>query len=394
MNTFEYYIPTRVIFGKNAEAQAGEACKAAGAHRVLVHFGGGSVQKSGLLDRTVASLEAAGLEAVLLGGVLPNPRLSKVQEGIRLCREKQVDFILAVGGGSTLDSAKAIALGVPYAGDVWDFYARKAVPTAALPHGNILTLAATGSEMSNSTVITNEDGMLKRGFKHDFNRARFALMNPELLYTLPPYQTACGIVDIMMHTLERYFSDGGSNELTDRLAEALLRTVIDYGAKCMEQPEDYEARSEILWAGSVSHNGLTGLGRSGDWATHQIEHELSAEYDVAHGAGLAAVWGGWAKYVYTTDVERFVRFGEQVWGLPHDAAHPEHTALLAIDRTRAYFRSLGMPITISELLEQCPSDETLRKLADRCTNYGGRIIGNLRVLKAEDIYFIYQLAKE
>ncbi len=392
MNKFEFYSPTKVIFGKDVENQVGSELVAWGAKKVLIHYGGGSVVKSGLLARVEGALKESGLPYVVLGGAKPNPRLSLVQEGIELCRKEQVDFILAVGGGSAIDSGKAIALGVPYAGDVWDFYCKKAAPQVALPHANILTLAATGSETSESSVITKEEGMLKRSCNCKWNRPKFTLMNPELLYTLPPYQTACGVVDIMMHTMERYFSQGGLNEVTDRIAESILRTVIQYGRICMQNPQDYQARSEVMWAGSLSHNMLTGLGRKGDWASHQIEHELGGMYDVAHGAGLSAVWGSWARYVYQADVMRFARFGVNVWGLSLNYESPEETALAAIECTEAYFRSLNMPTTLKELLPDTEiTGADVEELAVKCTFFNTRTIGNLKELGKDDIIKILEL---
>ena len=392
MNSVTFYSPTKVIVGREAEKQVGEEIRSWGGSRVLVHFGGGSVRRSGLLDRVTASLEAAGLTCFLLGGVVPNPHLSLAREGIKLCRREKIDFLLAVGGGSAIDSAKCIALGVPYEGDVWDFYARKAEPAAALPVAAIPTLAAAGSETSSSSVITKEEGALNRGFNHALIRPRFTLMNPELLYTLPAYQTACGVTDIMMHTFERYFSPGGENEMTDRIAEALLRTVIQYGPVCIKEPENYQARSEIMWAGSLSHNHLTGLGRDGDWATHQIEHELGGMYDVAHGAGLAAVWPSWARYVCRQDLLRFARFGANVWGIPLNYEHPEETAAAAIAQTERFFTSIGMPVTLTELLGRTPEEKELRELAVKCTFFGARKIGGLMKLGEQEIFEIYQSA--
>ncbi len=390
MNSFEFFSPTKVIFGKGVEQRVGKEIKAWGGTRVLVHFGGGSVKRSGLLDRVEASLKEAGLYYVLLGGAQPNPHLALVHEGIQLCRKEKIDFILAVGGGSAMDSAKGIALGVPYDGEVWDFYDRKANPVTALPHCNIPTLAASGSETSDSSVITNEDGWLKKGYSTPFNRPKFTLMNPELLYTLPPYQTACGIVDIMMHTLDRYFSYGGVNEMTDSIAEALLRNVIHYGPICMEQPENFEARSEIMWAGSLSHNHLTGLGKPGDWSPHQLEHELGGKFDVAHGAGLAAIWGAWAYHVYKADVSRFVRYAQNVWGIQQGDATPEETAVKGIEATRNFFHSLGMPITVAEMLGRRMTDEEIEDLTIKATWYDRRTLGNLMVLDKDEIRKVYQ----
>jgi alcohol dehydrogenase YqhD (iron-dependent ADH family) len=346
-----------------------------------------------LLDRTESSLKAAGIDYVILGGAVPNPRLALVNEGIALCRKEGIDFILAVGGGSTIDSAKAIALGVKYDGDVWDFYDGIAEPKEVLPTANILTLAAAGSETSKNTVITKENGLIKRGYGHSLLRPKFTMMNAELTYQLPAYQTACGIVDIMMHTMERYFSPGGSNELTDRIAEDVLKTVAEFGRRAMKNPMNYEARSEVMWAGSVSHTDLTGLGRTGDWATHELEHELSAIFDVAHGAGLASIWGAWARYVYKADVMRFVRFGVNVWGLSMNYEHPEETALEAIRVTEEYFTSIGMPITITELIGKEISDEVIAEMAEKCTASGARTPGGFVVLNKPEIIAIYTAAR-
>ena len=383
MNSFEFYSPTKVIFGKGVENQVGEEIKKWGGSRILVHYGTGSVKKSGLLDRVEAALKEAGLYYVSLGGTQPNPHLSLVHEGIELARKEKIDFILAVGGGSAMDSAKAIALGVPYDGEVWDFYDRKNVPVKALPHGNIPTLAASGSETSDSSVITNEDGWLKKGYSTPFNRPKFTLMNPELLYTLPPYQTACGVVD-------RYFSYGGTNEMTDLIAESLLRNVIRYGAICMKEPDNYEARSEVMWAGSLSHNHLTGLGRPGDWSPHQLEHELGGKFDVAHGAGLAAIWGPWAYHVYKADVSRFVRYAKNVWGIEQGDSTAEETAVKAIEATREFFHSIGMPITVAEMLGRRMTEEEIEDLTVKATWFGKRTLGNFMVLDKDEIRKVYQ----
>lgn len=394
MNDFTFYMPTKVVFGKGVERRAGEELKKQGAARVLLHFGGQSAKKSGLLDRVEESLNNSGIPFVSLGGVKPNPRLSLVREGIKLVRKEKVDYILAVGGGSVIDSAKAIALGALYDGDVWDIYEKKAEPKAALPVATVLTLAAAGSETSESSVITNEEGWLKKGFSHDLIRPRFSLLNPELLYSLPAYQTACGIVDIMMHTMERYFSPGGTNEMSDRIAEQVLRNAVYYGEIAVQEPENYEARSEIMWTGSIAHNNLTGLGRQGDWATHQLEHELSGLFDVAHGAGLAAMWGAWAKYVYQKDVKRFARFGANVWDLPYQEMNPQETALAAIEATMHYFSSIGMPVSIKELLGRNVTEEELHILSEKCTFFGTRTIGSFMVLDYDEIKAIYQGANQ
>jgi len=393
MNHFTFYSPTKVIFGKGVADKIGSETKAWGGTKVLIHYGGGSVVRSGLLDRVKKSLDAEGIAHVELGGAVPNPRLGLVHQGIDLCRKEGVDFILGIGGGSAIDSAKAIAVGVPYQGDVWDIYDDKVVEKAALPHANIITLAATGTETSNSSVITNENGWIKRGHSNDFNRPRFTLMDPELLYTLPPYQTACGVVDIMMHTMDRYFSPGGINEVTDRIAEQILRTVIQYGRICMDDPTNYEARSEVMWAGSLSHNGLTGLGLPGDWAPHQIEHEMGGKFDVAHGAGLAAVWGSWARYVCKADPLRFARFGVNVWGLNMNYQNPSETALEAIRATTEYFHTLGMPVNTTELLGRETTEEEMKDMAVKCTFFGRRTVGGMMKLGEKEILDIYRAAR-
>lgn len=392
MKQFQYYTPTKVVFGKDTENRAGELVRAQGGTKVLVHYGTGSVKRSGLLDRVFASLDAAGLPWVELGGAVPNPHLSLVYKGIELCKKEGVDFILAVGGGSAIDSAKAIGYGLKYDGDVWDLYLKKEPPKASVPLGVILTIAATGSEMSDSSVITNEDGWLKRGLSSDFGRPKFAIMNPELTYTLPEYQTMSGCVDIMMHTMERYFSHEMDTELTDTLAEGLLRTVMQQAKILLKDPKNYEARSEIFWAGSLSHNGLMGCGRTGDWACHQLEHELSAMFDVAHGAGLAAVWGSWARYVYKEDVPRFARFAVNVMGIPYNFADPEKTILLGIEKLEDFFRSIHMPVNIKELGVEL-NEEQIKELAYKCSFKETRTIGGFKKLGREDMEAIYRMAQ-
>lgn len=309
MFDFKYFTPTKVLFGKNTENKVADLIQEFGGKKVLIHYGGGSVIRSGLIQKVTDKLDAAGIKYVKLGGAVPNPRLSLVYEGIELCKKEGLDFILALGGGSAIDSAKAIGYGVMNDGDVWDLYDYKKQAKACMPLGVILTLAATGSEMSDSSVITKEEGLVKRGYSSDFCRPRFAILNPELTMTLPDYQTACGCTDIMMHTMERYFTNGGNMELTDSMAEALLRTVKENAKILARDPKNYDARAEVMWAGSLSHNGLTGCGNDGgDWMTHKLEHELGGLYDVAHGAGLAAIWGSWARYVYKNCLPRFKRY--------------------------------------------------------------------------------------
>ena len=395
MNDFSYFAPTKVLFGRDAERRAGEMVKQFGGTKALLHYGGGSVKRSGLLDTVKASLEEAGIGYVELGGVVPNPRLSKVKEGLALCRAEGVDFLLAVGGGSVIDSCKAIGYGLCYDGDVWDFYAKKATPKAAVPVGSILTIAAAGSEMSDSSVISNDETGQKRGVSSDLCRCRFALMNPELTFTLPAYQTAAGCADIISHTMERYFSGPETVEPTDSMAEGLMRAVIDAAPRAVKNPRDYDARACIMWAGSLSHNNLTGSGRAGhgrvgDWACHQLEHELSGMFDVTHGAGLAALFGAWARYVMGEAPERFARFARNVMGVtePDD----EKAAVAGIEAYESFLRGIGMPTNLRELgltLE----DAQLDALAWNCSFENTRSIGSFRVLGLEDMKVIYRHAR-
>lgn len=392
MLNFEYYAPTKVVFGRNAEQETGKLVKEQACRKVLVHYGGGSVIRTGLLDRICRSLEAEEIRYVTLGGVVPNPRLSKVQEGIELCRQEDVDFILAVGGGSVIDSAKAIGYGVACGGNVWDFYARKRTASSCLPVGAVLTIAAAGSEMSDSSVITNEEEGIKRGYSSNHGRCRFAVMNPELTYTLPDYQTQSGCVDIMMHTMERYLNQCDNMELTDGISEALLRTVMKNARILRDDPENYEARAEIMWASSLSHNGLTGCGTDGgDWASHQLEHALGAMFDVAHGAGIAAVWGSWARYVYRNRPDRFASLAANVLMIPKKDS-PETAALAGIEAMEDFFRSIGMPVTIRELGIEA-TDEQILELADKCSYGNTRTIGIVRKLNREDMAKIYRMAR-
>ncbi|MEF9894207.1 MAG: iron-containing alcohol dehydrogenase [Clostridia bacterium] len=349
MTNFEFYIPTRFVFGEDAEMKAGEMIKKLGGTKVLIHFGGGSAVRSGLIARVEKSLSDAGLESWQLGGVAPNPRDTKVYEGIALVRANQIDFILAVGGGSTLDSAKAIGTGALYAGDFWDFFSGKAVPKKTLPVGCVLTIAAAGSESSNSAVLMQEKTKTKRGLNCELHRPVLALMNPRLTCTLPAYQSACGVTDIMAHIFERYFTNTQAVEVTDRIAEGLLHTVIYAGRAVMENPNDLDARAQLMWAGTLAHNNTCGVGREGDWASHQIEHELSGLYDVAHGAGLAVVMPAWMRYTMAHDVMRFAQVATRVWGCEMDFDHPERTALGGIERYEAFLQSIGMPTTLSQL---------------------------------------------
>ena len=390
---FNFFAPTRIVFGKNAEMQIGDLVAQQNGHKVLVHYGGGSAERSGLLDVVREQLKSHGIPFVELGGVVPNPLLSKVQEGISLCRREQVDFILAVGGGSVIDSAKAIGYGSLYDGDVWDFWAGKAVPEACLPIGVVLTIPAAGSEMSSSCVITKDDGLLKRGINSDLCRCRFAVMNPERTYTLPPYQTAAGATDIMMHTMERYFSKYEDMTLTDAVAEALLRTVKDAALVVMEHPEDYRNRAQIMWAGSLAHNDLTECGTEKDFATHRLEHELSALFGVTHGAGLAALWPSWARYVKDKHLSRFVQFAVNVMGVENDFAHPDETAEKGICAIEDFYRKIGMPTNIHELLGREITDDEIEVLVDKCSRGNTITIGAFEVLGADEMRAIYRLAK-
>ncbi len=392
MEDFVYYTPTKVVFGRGAEMQTGSLVAARGCKKVLIHYGGGSAKRSGLLDRIKHSLDAAGVAHVELGGVVPNPRLSLVYKGIELAKTEGVDFILAVGGGSVIDSAKAIGYGVANAFDVWELYNFTKKATACLPIGAVLTIAAAGSEMSQSSVITNEDGWIKRGYGSEYCRPAFAILNPELTMTLPPYQTACGCADILMHTMERYFNHTGSMELTDGIAEALMRTVIKNARILMEEPHNYDARAEVMWAGSLSHNGLTGCGSDGgDWATHKLEHELGGMFDVAHGAGLAAVWGSWARYVYDADPARFARFAVNVLGVS-PAADDTATALAGIAAMEDFYRSIGMPTTLRELGID-PTEEQIEELAAKCAVAVKGTAGVVKPLRQADLAAIYRMAR-
>lgn len=390
---FTYYTPTKVVFGRGAESKTGELVAGLGCKKTLLHCGGGSAERTGLLGRIRASLREAGVDFVELGGVVPNPRLSLVNKGIELCRREDVDFILAVGGGSVIDSAKAIAYGAAdeERGDVWDFYARRRVPRACLSVGSVLTIAAAGSEMSNSSVITNEETETKRGYGNDLCRPKFAVMNPELTMTLPAYQTACGCTDILMHTMERWFGGGGSMELTDGIAAALMRAVIKNAKILAAEPENYDARAEVMWAGSLSHNGLTGCGTDGgDWATHQLEHEIGAIFDVAHGAGLAAVWGSWARYVYKENPARFAKFATEVLSVT-PAATDEETALKGIAAMEDFYHEIKMPVSIRGLGIE-PTDEQIKEMARKCESKFENGVGTMKPLFAGDMEKIFKAA--
>ncbi len=393
MNDFTYFAPTKVVFGKGAEGQVGKLCKEQGATKVLVHFGGGSAKRSGLLDRVCAALEEEGLPYVTLGGVVPNPRLSLVYEGIELCRREGVDFLLAVGGGSVIDSCKAIGYGLANDFDVWELFDKKRAAAGCAPVGAVLTIAAAGSEMSDSTVITKDEGELKRGYNSNYCRCKFAVLNPELTYTLPEYQTACGVTDIMMHIMERYFVNVETMTVTDTMAEAVIRDVLRYGKAALEDPRDYRARAEIMWAGSLAHNGLLCAGGpNGDWASHQIEMELSGMFGVAHGAGLAAIWGSWARYVLDAKPQRFAQFAHRIFDLPQ-TGDPAADGLRGIEAMEDYFRSIRMPVNLRELGVGELTEEQIDELAEKCTYFGRRTIGQFKVLGKEDIKAIYRMAQ-
>ncbi|MEL7624513.1 MAG: iron-containing alcohol dehydrogenase [Clostridiales bacterium] len=395
MQAFEFNCTTRVIFGKDTQQRVGGEIQAWGGTKVLVHYGSASARKNGLLDQVEQSLKEAGIPYVLLGGVVPNPLIELVREGVELCRKEGVDFLLGVGGGSVIDSLKAIGFGAKYDGDVWDIYdgCTKKPITQSLPIGSIVTIAAAGSETSSSSVLTNGALKRKRGYKSEICRPKFAIMNPELTYTLPAYQTSCGIVDILLHTFERYFSPRAENQMSDLLAEAVLRNTIANGRLLLEEPNNYKYRSEILWAGNLSHNDLTGLGYTGDWGSHQIEHELGGMFDVAHGAGLAAIWASWARYVYKADIMRFVQFANKVWDIEINYNNYEETALAGIKATEAYFTSIQMPTSIRQLIGRSLTEDEVAELSASCVHFGKRTIGQFKKLGKEDVAEIYRMAQ-
>ena len=391
MNNFIYETPTKVYFGKDEELKVGKIIKGFAPKKVLLHYGGQSAKKSGLLDRVKTALEAENIPYVELGGVVANPELSLVRKGIELCLSEGVDFVLAVGGGSVMDSAKDIANGAANPDiDVWDFSLGKCVPEKTLKKGAILTLSAAGSEMSNSCVITNTATGEKRGYGCSCNRMDFAIENPELTYTVSPYQTACGAVDIAMHTIERYFCPGEDTYLTDAIAEAVIKSVMKAGKDCLANPYDYEARANMMWASSLAHNGLTQCGRSFALVVHQFEHEVSGMYpEIAHGAGLAALWCSWARYVYKANISRWLQYAANVWNLDIDYEHPERTIEAAIDMQEQYYRSIGMPTNLKSLGVR---EEDLEKLTLSCTRNRTRNLPGYKILEYEDILNIYTMA--
>jgi len=388
MKDFSFYSPIRIIFGKDSEENVGKETKKYG-EKVLLHYGGGSIKKTGLYDKVIRSLHKENIEVIELGGVKPNPRLSMVREGIDLCRKEKIEFILAVGGGSAIDSAKTIAAGALYDGDVWDFFTgRKTSIKKAIPLGVVLTIPAAGSEVSPDMVITNEDGWYKKaGIGSDHLFSKFSILNPEITFTLSAKQTVIGVADILAHIYERYFTQVKNAELTDRLAEAAMKTVINNARLILRNLQDYNARAEIMWSGSIAHNNLLATGKTADWSSHMIEHELSAIYDIPHGEGLAIIFPAWMKYVYRSNIERFAQFALRVWNVDIDLNDLEKTALEGITRMEAYYREIGLPVRLKEI---DIDDGRFDEMASKCVEDGP--IGQFRKLKKDDIMEIYQLA--
>jgi alcohol dehydrogenase YqhD (iron-dependent ADH family) len=387
LNSFSYWSPTKVVFGDDTVRLAGSEIREFGGTNVLVLYGGGNAIKNGLLEKVTRALSETALRYKVAGGIQPNPRVQLAQQLVDLYNEEGIDFVLGVGGGSVLDTAKAVAHGLAHPGiPVWDFFSGKKTLTASLPVGAIPTIAAAGSETSDSAVLTDLASGEKRGLGTPFNRPRFTIMDPVLTATLPPRQTACGVADIMMHTMDRYFAQGTDNAVTDSLAEALLRVVIKYGKVVMKNPADHKARSELMWAGSLSHNGLTGLGQSKDFSVHQLGHALSAKYDIPHGESLSALWGAWAKTVYRDDIPRFAQYARNVWLVaePDDAA----AAQAGIEATIQYFKYLNMPVSLTEAVGT-QTAEDINSLTELCTYRRTRTIGSFRVLDAEAIRAVY-----
>jgi alcohol dehydrogenase len=395
MDNFDFMNPTKIVFGRGMESRVGTEA-AAYAKKLLLHYGGNSIKASGLYDRVVASLKSAGVEWVELGGVKPNPRLSLVHEGVRLCKREGLGMVLAVGGGSVIDSAKAIAMGAVIEGEVWDFYLGKGAPSSALPVGTILTIPAAGSEASSGTVITNEEGLLKRAVNSELLYPRFSILNPELAFTLPSFQAACGAADILAHLMERYFTTVKNVELTDRLIEATMKTIIRQAPLVLENPKDYDAWAEFMWAGTIAHNNLLNTGRVGDWGSHDIEHEISGIYDVAHGAGLAVVFPAWMKHTLGSDVPRFAQWAARVWNVEMDYRDPERTAREGIARLESFFHSLGLGTTLGEL-KVGPNlrvgTDRLDEMASKCTDGGKKTVGNFVKLDRPAVRRILELAR-
>lgn len=391
MKNFTYQVPTKFVFGRGAENEVGREIRALGGTKVLIHYGGGSAVRSGLIGRVQAALEAEGIAHVELGGVQPNPRDTLVYQGIELARREGVDFVLAVGGGSAIDSSKAIAHGICYDGDFWDFFCRKAQPERTTPFGVVLTMAAAGSESSNSCVITQASTLTKRGLSSELNRPKFAIMNPELAMTLPPYQIACGATDILAHIMERYFTCEKEVDLTDRLCEGTMQAVIRAARIAVRNPKDYDAQAQLMWGSTIAHNDTVGVGRVSDFGSHQIEHELSALYDVAHGAGLAVVFPAWMRYQMHKDVMRFAQFAVRVYRCDMDFEHPERTALAGIEAHEAFLKDIGMPITLKELGARTEDIPALAAKTKK-TNLADQTTGGAFPMKTEDIEAILRIA--
>ena len=390
MDNFKFFRPTDFIFGKEAELSAGKMVKKHGGTKVLIHYGGGSVVRSGLLDRVENSLKSSNIDYILLGGVQPNPLDTLVYQGIDLCKKEGVDLILAVGGGSVIDSAKAIAVGAVYDGDFWDFFDYKVSAKNAIKVATVLTIPAAGSEASDSAVITKADGLYKRGYGTKHMVPVFSLLNPELNYTLPAYQTACGVADMMAHVMERYFTNTENVEISDRLCEGILLTIINQAPIAIKDPENYAARANLTWAGTVAHDGTCGVGREEDWATHLLEHELSALYDVAHGAGLAVMFPAWMKYVHESNIDKFVQFATRVWGIK-ETDDKKEMALQAIESLENFFVSIGLPVTFEDLGAK---KEDIGKLVEVLTINTGGSLGSFKKLNMDDARKIYELACE
>ena len=387
MENFRFQCATKIIFGKNTESFVGKEVGKL-ANKILLHYGGGSIKKYGLYDKIIKLLKEESIEIVELAGVKPNPRLSMVGKGIELCRKNKVELILAVGGGSVIDSAKAISIGVNYNGNVWDFYTGKERAKKALPVGVVLTIPAAGSESSPGSVITKEEGSYKRPYVDNIIRPRFAILNPEISYTLPPYQTACGVVDIMAHIMERYFTTVSNVDLTDRLCEAALKTMIKNAPVVLKKKDDYNARAEIMWTGTVAHTDLLETGRIGDWGSHDIEHELSGIYDIAHGAGLAVIFPAWMKYVYKKDIQKFIQFAVRVWNIEYDFDNKGKMVFEGIKRLKEFFKQIGMPVSLKELnINSDRFDEMSRKATENGP------LGNFMKLSKEDVFNIYKLSQ-
>lgn len=386
MNNFSFQNKTKIIFGKDTLNTLGSEIKSF-SNKVLLHYGGESIKKSKLYDTIIKFLKENDIEVFELGGVVPNPRLDLAKKGIDICRKEKIDFILAVGGGSVIDSAKCIAVGVDYDGDVWDFFMKKAVAKSAINIGVVLTIPAAGSESSNSCVITKEDDELKRSYGASFLEPKFAILDPVLTYTLPEYQTICGASDIMAHVMERYFTNVKNVELSDRLCESVLKTIINNIFLVLKTPTDYNSRAEIMWSGTLAHNNLLSCGRTGDWASHDIEHELSAIYDIAHGAGLSIIFPAWMKYVYKHDLDRFVQYAVRVWNVEIDYTNKELTALRGIEKLEEFYKQIGLPTRLSDVNID---NSNLEIMANKAVLFGD--LGNFVKLSAKDIYNIYMLA--